>query len=154
MSLCFSGGHDRKEIQESFRRGKYCVTVRKYLNSSNKEHILCATVHGGMNTKIPPLLCPWPKHCRRSTACLHGVMLSFKQQVFRTSGEWGTLMDFNSGLNPQLGPFEVVRCHVCTDVWVQSWEAKALVPLWWSWFTPGWEASRSHTFSPNTGDIT
>lgn len=29
-------------------------------------------------------------------------------------------------LRPRLGPFEVVRHGVCTDVWVQS-------PLWWSW---------------------
>lgn len=43
-------------------------------------------VHTPLHTEIPPLLCPWPRTCRRSAACLHGVMLSFKQHVSRPVG--------------------------------------------------------------------
>ena len=54
-----------------------------------RTHVWCR--HSGRvrtltNTERPPLVCSWPRTCRRSAACLHGVMLSFKQHVVRASG--------------------------------------------------------------------
>lgn len=136
----------------------------------------CGPVHTLMNTEMPALLCSWPRTWRQSAACLHGVMLSFKQQVVRTSGG-GVLSDgaFHTGSQHEALSTHKDNSGLHIHVWVHGW-----APLRWSdvMFAqmcgskaerpnpkypsggPGQpltgkdEASCGYTFSPIAGDMT
>lgn len=77
-----------------------------------------------MNTEIPPPLCSWPRTCRRSAACLHGAMLSFKQHVVRTS-VGGSLVELST-----LAPNMRLSAHIRTTVACISMSWSNAGPLW------------------------
>lgn len=72
---------------------------------------------------LAPLPHSWPVTSRRSAACLHGAMLSFKQHVVRTSR--GPMMEFST-----LAPNMRLSVHIRTTVACISMSRSMAGPLW------------------------